>query len=124
MRVYGRPVIGVDVNKRQVFGPWGMVETDEFGFNDAVNITWLAQALKLNLSESPFYGDWGIPGKSSVQQQVAPDLFVTLTQQRFAPFFAALTLARQNVPTPTYVMDIITERGSKIPTIFIAAPLQ
>lgn len=124
MRIYGRRVVGKDVSGRQIFGPWEMIETDAGGFNDALNITWLAQALKLNLNESPFHGDWGIPAKTSIQQQVAPDLFMALAQQRFAPYFAALTLAKEPSVNPTYAISIITQNGSKIPTIYVAAPLQ
>lgn len=124
MRIYGRPVVGRTPGGRQIFGPWGTAQTDANGFNDAVNITWLAQALKLNIDESPFYGSWGIPGRTSVQQQVAPDLYLALTQQRFAPYFAALTLARKQSVDPTYVMSIITQNGSKLPPIEVAAPLQ
>lgn len=124
MRIYGRPVVGTDASGRQVFGPWEMVETDALGNNDALTITWLAQALKLNLNESPFYGDWGIPAKTSVQQQVAPDLYVTLAAQRFSPYFAALTIAKTQDPTPTYGVSIITKNGSKIPPIYVRAPLQ
>jgi hypothetical protein len=123
-RIYGRAVVGKTPGGRQIFGPWQVVQTDANGFNDAVNITWLAQALKLNINESPFYGAWGIPGKTSVQQQVAPDLYMSLTQQRFAPFFAALTLARAQAVDPTYSISIITQNGSKLPTIFVAAPPQ
>jgi hypothetical protein len=116
--------MGTDAAGRQVFGPWRMVETDAAGSNDALNLTWMSQALKLNLDESPFYGDWGIPARSAVRQQVAPDLYVTLTQQRFAPCFAALTLARQNSPTPTYMISVITQDGVKLPPRYVAAPLQ
>lgn len=124
MRIYGRPVIGKTVGGRQIFGPWGMVETDASGFNDALNITWLAQALKLNIDESPFNGSWGIPSRTSVQQQVAPDIYLAIMQQRFAPYFASLTLAKKRSVNPTYDMSIITQNGSKISNIEVAAPLQ
>jgi hypothetical protein len=124
MRIYGRPVIGKTVDGRQIFGPWQVVETDAKGDSSQVYITWLAQALKLNTNESPYHADWGIPARSSVQQQVAPDLFMTLTQKRFAPYFAALTLARKPAATPTYQISAITQYGAKLPTVYVEAPLQ
>jgi hypothetical protein len=115
MRVYGRPSTGLNVNHVQTFGPWVEVDTDPSGDNADVYITWLAQVLLLNLNESPFFGNWGIPAKDSVMQQVAPDIFVALIQQRFAPFFASIIVARkQGQVTPTYDISIITKQGAKL----------
>lgn len=109
MRTYGRvtnPLTGAKT--------WVQVSTDANGFDDMVWITTLIQNLKLNLGESPFYGDWGIPAKQAVVQQVFPDFYMARTQQRFAGFFASLTLAKQPLPTPTYNMNVTTNQGVKV----------
>jgi hypothetical protein len=57
-------------------------------------------------------------------QQIAPDFFVTLTQQRFAPFFLSLIIVKQ--PTtppapPTYGVSVIFHSGaSDVLTIPVA----
>lgn len=110
MRVYGR----VPIDPRDPRGPrrWVMVTTDDKGFNDQVYLTQLAQVLQLNLNESPFFGDWGIPARQSVAQQIAPDIFVSQTQVRFAPRFAALIVAKdQDAAQPTYNVNALTHQG-------------
>lgn len=121
MRAYGR----VPVDPLDPKGPkrWVKVETDSSGDNTQVIITWLAQVLLLNIDESPFFGSWGIPSRQSVLQQVAPDIFVTLVQERFSPYFAALTVSKQNVPTPTYVINAVTLVGVRLPPINIPVPI-
>ena len=103
MRVYGR-----------LNGVWQVVTTDANGYNDNVNLTWLWQCLKLDQGESPFYADWGIPARRSIMQQVFPDFFVNLMQQRFSGYFAYLQMTRQQSPTPTYAITVITQQGSKL----------
>lgn len=112
MRTYGRITLGVKdgVPIKQ----WVVVETDADGHDDNVWLTTLCQVLLLNLNESPFYSDWGIPARQSVAQQTAPDFWVALSQQRFSPHFAALTVAKRNVPTPTYDISVITQQGAKL----------
>lgn len=91
---------------------WVMVQTDPTtGLDDMVYVTALCQALALNLNESPFYADWGIPAIQSVMQQVFPDFYVMLTQIRFAPFFANLQITKQTSPTPTYNVTVTTHAG-------------
>lgn len=110
MRIYGR-----DQNSK-----WVEFQTDPNGFNDYVYAINLIQVLKLNLGESPFYGNWGIPAAQSVIQQIAPDYYTILTQQRFAPRFANLTVIRittytsKNVPIPTYRVNILTNQGVQL----------
>lgn len=106
MRTYGR-----DAN-----GDWVVVTTDPQGLNDAVFITTLIQNLKLELGESPFYGDFGIPSEQAVAQQVFPDYYVALTQQRFAGYFASLGIGRVSVSPPTYQVNLITNQGFKVST--------
>jgi hypothetical protein len=102
MRIYGR-----DPNT----GTWSVVETNAEGQNDYVYVTALIQCLKLNINESPFWADWGIPAQQSVIQQVFPDFYVSLIQQRYAPFFARLQIEKVQSSTPTYNVDIVTNQG-------------
>jgi hypothetical protein len=108
MRTYGR-VYNTDETYR-----WVEVDTDANGYNDAVYLTTLVQVLKLNLGESPFYANYGIPAHPSVVQQVAPDLYVALTQKQFSAYFASLIIAKSPLPTPTYEINITTHLGAKI----------
>ena len=111
MRTYGRiflgkhPETGIDMKQ------WVMVETDIDGWNDHVHLTALAQVLLLNLGESPFFSDWGIPAAYSVLSQLFPDIYVAITQQRFSGHFASLFLARLDDPTPHYTITITTHAG-------------
>jgi len=92
---------------------WVEVDTDAQGLNDAVYLTTLIQNLKLVLGESPFYGDFGIPVEQSVAQQVFPDFYVSLTQQRFSPYFSSLIIVRTDDNPPTYRVNLITNQGFK-----------
>lgn len=111
MRVYGR-VTDEFGNKT-----WVVVQTDANGFNDYVYVTALIQELKLNLGESPFWANRGIPAEPSVLTQVAPDYYTFLMQQRYAPYFMNISIvkvpAQQN---PTYNISIVTQQGVQIET--------
>lgn len=114
MRTYGR-ITNPDGSKT-----WVEVDTDANGFNDAVYLTTLIQCLKLNLNESPFWGNYGIPAEPSVVQQVFPDFYVTRTQQQFSQFFASLIVAKDaggvdadGRPSPVYNIHVVTNYGSK-----------
>jgi hypothetical protein len=111
MRTYGRKTV---TENGCTFKKWFVIETTADGDDTMVWLTTLCQVLLLNLNESPFYADWGIPAKQSVLQQTAPDFWVALTQQRFAPYFATIIITKVNVPTPTYNVNIITKQGAKI----------
>lgn len=89
MRTYGR-INQVD----NMGGTWVEVTTDANGFNEQVYLTTLIQCLKLNLGESPFWANYGIPAYQSVMTQVFPDFYAAQTQQQFAPFFASLSITR------------------------------
>jgi len=94
-------------------GTWVEVSTDANGFNDQVYLTTLVQALKLNLGESPFYASTGIPAQQTVVTQVFPDYYAMITQEQFAPFFAALTINR--VPgsfPPVYTVTAVCHSGA------------
>lgn len=95
---------------------WVEVTTDANGYNDAVFLTTLCQVLLLNLGESPFYANYGIPAKPSVVQQVQPDYYISVTQQQFAPYFASLIVAKTNSNPPTYKINLTTQQGAKVIT--------
>jgi hypothetical protein len=100
-------------------GTWVAVETDANGFDDAVRVTNLIQVLKLNLGESPFFSNYGIPAQQSLITQVQPDYYMAQTQQQFAGFFAALLLSKEpggtNPNIPTYRVNVTTQQGSTLP---------
>jgi hypothetical protein len=100
---------------------WWVVTTDINGFNDSVYLTALAQVLKLNLGESPFFANYGIPAHPSVVTQIFPDYYMARTQQQFAGFFASLILTSipnavddDGRPAPAYNISILTNYGSRI----------
>jgi hypothetical protein len=98
-----------------------VVTTDANGFSDSVYLTSLAQVLKLNLGESPFFSNYGIPAHPSVVTQIFPDFFMARTQQQFAPYFASLIVAKQDDavdedgrPAPAYLISVLTNYGARI----------
>src|SRR5215475_12470975 len=116
MRTYGRTQ---DV--RSGAKTWWVVTTDNNGYNDSVWLTTLAQVIKLNLGESPFFANYGIPAHPSVVLQVYPDFYMARTQQQFAGYFASLILTKQPDatdddarPAPAYQINILTNYGSMI----------
>ena len=110
MRTWGRPR-----NQDGSIGPWTEVTTDpSTGLNDLVFVTTLCQVLLLNLGESPFFGNYGIPAHQTIVTQVWPDYYVAFTQQQFAQYFASLIVARQVSPFPAYNVNITTHQGQKL----------
>jgi hypothetical protein len=93
---------------------WVEVDTQADGNNDAVYLTTLAQVLLLNLNESPFYANYGIPAHPAVVQQVFPDFYVTRTQQQFSGRFASIIISKDPLPTPTYEVAVTTHSGTKL----------
>ena len=84
--------------------------------------------LRLQLGESPFYANYGIPAQQSVVQQIHPDYYVARTQAQFAPFFASLSITPviptpvdrlTRRPVPTYKVDILTNSGFRYPTFTV-----
>jgi hypothetical protein len=134
MRTWGRipnpyPPSGVE-DTSEISYPnavWIEVATTADGDNDYVYITALIQTLKLNLNESPFYAQFGIPAADCVMQQVQPDYYVSFIQAYYSQFFASLIIAKQpQAPTnsnftigsqpyttPIYNVSIIRLSGSK-----------
>lgn len=115
MRVWGRVYDTLDPDS----WTWVKVATNADGFDDLVMVTALVQVLKLSLGESPFYGDYGIPGHQSVVTQIYPDYYVALTQQRYSLNFASLIITRRppsvktlkEAPVPTYDIRLVTHQG-------------
>jgi len=95
MRTYGRTPPDENGNRQ-----WIVVQTDANGQNGYVWLTTLTQVLQLNLGESPFYASYGIPAVQSVLSQLYPDLYVQITQQQFAKYFASLSIIRMQTTTP------------------------
>lgn len=112
MRVWGR-ITNADGTKT-----WVQVQTGPDGLNQEVYVTWLAQVLKLNLNESPFWANWGIPQFQTIMTQVAPDYYMTQTQMFFSGLFANLKITRVNGTTnPTYNIDVLTKTGATISAV-------
>ncbi|MHB8406452.1 MAG: hypothetical protein ACYDCJ_13650 [Gammaproteobacteria bacterium] len=98
-------------------GTWVEVSTDADGFNDQVYITALVQALKLNLGESPFFGNYGIPALQSVIQQTFPDFYAAQTQTQFSPYFASLVIRREiGLFPPVYAVRAVCHSGAILTT--------
>ena len=117
MRLWGRiPVTaGGDAEQLTAGAPsrWVAVTEDATGHFDYIALTALVQCLKLNLGESPFWGNYGIPAKSSVLQQLPPDYNVALTQAFFAPYFASLIVSKDATRIePTYQVNVVRTAGS------------
>lgn len=109
MRTYGRTT-NPDGSKT-----WVEVTTDANDFNDNVYLTTLSQVLKLNLGESPFYANYGIPQYQTIVTQVFPDIYVSQTQNQFSPYFASLAINRVTGSyPPVYNATAITHSGALI----------
>jgi hypothetical protein len=96
---------------------WIEVSTDSAtGDNTMVYFTTLVQNLLLNLGESPFYANNGIPGYQDVVQQVYPDYYVTLVQNQFSPYFSSLIITRLPISqyniNPTYQVTAVAKAGA------------
>ena len=127
MRTYGRvpkpfPPSGVERTQELSYPNyvWTEVDTDANGFSDYVYITALIQCFRLNLNESPFWANFGIPAKTSIIQQAQPDYYVSYIQSYFAQFFASLIITKLpqplNDPTPRYNVNIVRLNGSTFQT--------
>ena len=91
---------------------WVVVQTDANGDNSWVYLVTLIQELQLELGESPFFANRGLPARQSILQQVAPDLYMSLIQQRYSQYFASLVITRTPGTTqPTYQVNVIFNSG-------------
>jgi hypothetical protein len=93
---------------------WVTIETAANGDNSLVYLVTLCQVLLLNLNESPWFGNFGLPSQQSVMQQVAPDYYISRTQQQFAPYFASLLIAKAGSNPPTYNIAVTTLAGAQL----------
>ena len=99
-RTYGRTPDGV----------WHEVDEPNY-----IQLATLAQVLRLQQGESPFYASYGIPAHNSVMAQLAPDAAVNRTQQQFAPYFSALSVTRiAGAANPTYDLTAVFLDGTVI----------
>lgn len=93
-------------------GQW--VEIDNTSY---IWLATLAQTLRLNQGESPFYANYGIPANDSVMTQVAPNAAINRTQQQFAPYFASLAVYKDpTLVEPTYRISAVFQNGTTIQT--------
>ena len=115
MRTYGRQTDPSTGALR-----WIEVETSPEAGDDYVWLTTLAQTLKLNLGESPFYANYGIPAKPAVIQQVFPDFYVARTQQQYAPRFASLIVSKVPDTKPNYRINVTLNNGVPIEPFEVA----
>ena len=73
----------------------------------------LAQTLRLNEKESPFYANYGLPAHDSVMSQTAPTVAINRTQSQYAPYFANLSIVRDlNYDQPTYNVSAVFQNGT------------
>lgn len=88
------------------------------------SLIWLAtlvQTLRLVQGESPFYANYGLPAVQSVVTQIAPDAAVARTQSQFSPYFASLTVARDNTAAePTYSVRAVFMDGTIVDSSTVA----
>lgn len=97
---------------RNAAGAW--VEITDTG---SVWLATLVQTLRLSQGESPFYGNYGIPGQQSVMSQIAPDAAVARTQSQYLPYFASLVISPvAGASQPTYTVQAVTKDGQAITT--------
>jgi len=107
MRVWGR-MTSEDGTKQ-----WVLIQTDRNGNNDAVYQTALAQVLKLDLGESPFYANSGIPQRQTIMTHTYPDFYVMKTQQQYSQYFAGLLITRvPDTPSPAYNVRVLLHSGA------------
>lgn len=92
---------------------WVAVTPDTSGSLDNFYLTALAQVIQLQINESPFYANYGIPAQQSIITQVFPDYYAMQIQAQYAAFFAALTISRipQSNP-PLYNVQAVTHKGT------------
>jgi hypothetical protein len=90
---------------------WAVVQTDANGFDDYVWASTLVQCFKLNINESPFYANYGIPSLQAVNAQVPPDSYLSNLQSLFAGHFANLVISRTADNPPTYLANLVTQQG-------------
>ncbi len=102
MRTYGR-----------VNGVWQVVTTAADGDNSMVWLTTLAQVIKLQLGESPFFGNYGIDVYGSLSNQIPPDYYIQKTVNQFSQYFLSLTVSRTfSGNNPSYTIKALLPSGA------------
>ena len=97
MRVWGRETQSDGTRKWVAYG-------DNYdGGTDLAYFIWLQQALLLHVGESPFNTSWGGWSLSGLARAVYPDIYMTQTQQRMAPYFSSLSIKRVSSATENTV---------------------
>jgi len=99
---------------------WVQVSTDSAGFSDYLYITALIQCCKLNLAESPFWTQFGLPAHQSVVQQLPPDYNIQFIAQYFMSFFASLIVTRA---PPSFVKDLPNQNTGPYSKVVTGFPL-
>lgn len=107
MRTYGRVRVAGVLK-------WVEISPDTGWSVDYIWLTTFIQCLLLNLNESPFWANYGIPAQPSIVQQVLPDFYVNRMQQAFAQYFASLIVSRQSTNTPSYKINVTLKSGVKL----------
>ena len=94
---------------------WVQVTTDANDFNDYVYLTALVQCVKLNLGESLYWSDFGIPAHQSIMQQLPPDYNVSYISRFFMQFFPSVIVTRTapaTISTPRFNLALISASKS------------
>lgn len=113
MRVYGR----IPASPGAPPTLWVVIETDANGYNDNCYFTALCQAIKLNIGESPFSANTGIPQIQTIMTQVFPDYYMSQIQTQYAAYFASLVISRApgSFP-PQYNVQAVAHSGAILTT--------
>ena len=110
MRTWGR-IKNPDSDKLE----WVKVETAPDGTSDAVWLTTLCQSILLNINESPFFAELGIPQQQSVANQIPPEYYAMEIQNAYSAYFASLAILRtrpiDEVDSPTYKVNVVLKSG-------------
>jgi hypothetical protein len=114
-RVYALNPDGTKVSPQPAGYPqWVVVTTDANGFDDDVWLSTLCQTFLLNLGESPFYADRGLPAQPTIVMRVQPDFYVNRIQTLFAPKFANIIVAKESTNPPIYRVAVTKNNGAKV----------
>lgn len=107
MRVWVKAYGGLATALGVPSGTWAGVQTAPNGDNSYVMLIALLQVLKLNLNESPFYANSGVPAQQAVQQQAPPDYYVNQVQQQYSQYFTSLVITKTADNPPTYAVAVV-----------------
>ena len=111
MRVYGRTIDNTRPNAN--FYKWQVVQDDD----DNIRLTHLIQVLQMDIQESPFYSNWGMPVANALITGVLSDVAINNTINQFAQYFAALQITRgiSNDPKEIYYqVDVVLKNGKNV----------